>query len=165
MNGISSVRLDTSQSGAIQLLVLKPQQAATGTTGIVSASAPVDALSAPATSGLGATQAHRHPHHPHGMSAAIDAASQLLGSSKSEILAALKAGQSLASTASAKGMSTDALQSAIAGALQQGDSTLSAGDAATVASRLMSATPKFGGQAWGGVQTSQSGGSTMSVGA
>ena len=102
------------------------------------------------------------------MASAVGATSQLLGtSSTTDILAALKSGQSLASIASSKGVSQNALANAIAAALQQSDSSLSSSDAAQVADRLVTATrPNAGSQGsqWG-IRTSQSGSSTVSFGA
>jgi lambda repressor-like predicted transcriptional regulator len=158
VNGISPVQMDTSQLGAIQLQVISRQS---GTTGATAAS------QAQASGSVGTTTGHRHHHRPHAMASAIDTASQMLGTSTSDILAALKSGQSLAQIASSKGVSQDALASAIANSLEQSDPTLAASDATGVANRLVTATPQTSQSQSGtwGVRTSQSGASTMSVGA
>jgi hypothetical protein len=97
--------------------------------------------------GVGASGGHRHRRH-HAMSTAIDATSQLLGTSAADLASALQSGQSLAAVAASKGVSSDDLVSAIATALQQADSGLSADDARNLATRLTTGAPGSGGGAW-----------------
>jgi hypothetical protein len=60
------------------------------------------------TSGTSAAKGHHHHHH-HAGAAAMDAASQLLGTSTSDLMTSLQSGQSLSSIAKSKGVSQDDL--------------------------------------------------------
>ena len=117
---------------------------------------------AAATGGTAATGGHHHHHHA--MATAMTAASSLLGMSASDLTAGLKSGQSLADIAKSKGVSQDDLVKAISGALQQGNSGLSAADATSLATSLVTRTPSSEGQPWSaGVPQGSS--STFSVAA
>jgi hypothetical protein len=94
----------------------------------------------------GATPAHGHHHH-HGGGAAMNAASQLLGMSTSDLTSAQQSGQSLASIATSKGVSQTDLVSAIATAIEGSTSGLSADQAKQIATQMVTRTP--------GSQTSQ----------
>jgi hypothetical protein len=98
------------------------------------------------------------------MSTAMDAASQLLGTSTTDLAAGLKSGQSLSDLASAKGVSKDDLVNAIAAALQKADSNLSADDAKTLATGLASRTAQANGtenQPWAAASQGDAG--TMEI--
>jgi hypothetical protein len=168
VEGISAVQFGVSQVGAAQL-------AAAGVSPTLPAGGPVSIGATPGASGPYAMPAGgsvgaaggRHHHRPHAMATAVDAAAKLLGTSTTDVLAALKSGGSLASLASSVGVGQDATANAIATALQQSDPSLSASDATQVAERLVTATrPNAGsGGSQFGIVTSQSGSSTVSFGA
>ena len=77
-------------------------------------------------------------HHGHGTrKAGMDAAAKALGMSSTDLQAALKSGQTLASLAQSKGVSTDTLTSAISAALTKADPSLSSDRAALIAQRMV----------------------------
>ncbi len=83
-------------------------------------------------------QVHHHGHHGHGMrKAGMDAAAKALGMSTDDLRTALQGGQSLASLAQSKGVSTDTLTSAIGSALTQANPQLSAARAQQIAQRMV----------------------------
>jgi hypothetical protein len=80
---------------------------------------------------------HAH-HHGHGMrKAGMDAAAQALGMSTSDLQSALKSGQTLATLAQSKGVSTDTLTTAITTALSKANPSLSSDRAAQIAQRMI----------------------------
>lgn len=84
-------------------------------------------------------QAQRSGHGHSGMrKAGMDAAAQTLGVSSSDLMSALNNGQSLASIAQAKGVSTDSLTSAISGALTKANPSLTSARAQQIAQRMVS---------------------------
>ncbi|MCW2600430.1 MAG: hypothetical protein JWM02_2259 [Frankiales bacterium] len=90
-------------------------------------------------------QATGHGHGHNGMrKAGMDAAAQALGMSSDELRTSLQGGKSLSSLAQAKGLSTDALTSAISDALKQANPSLSSDRAAQITQRLI-AGPGSGG--------------------
>lgn len=94
-------------------------------------------ISALGSSQTSATQqTHRSPAA--GMRKAMDAAAEALGMSTSDMRGALRGGQSLASLATAKGVSTDTLTSAISSALTTADSSLSSDKANSIAQAIVS---------------------------
>jgi hypothetical protein len=87
---------------------------------------------------------HRHS----GMrKAGMDAAAKALGMSTSDLLAARKSGQSLASIAQAKGVSIDSVTSAISAALTKADPSLSADRAQQIAQRMVNGPGSAGSAA------------------
>ena len=110
-------------------------------------------------SGTSATHGH---HHHHAGGAAMDAASQLLGTSTSDLMSSLQSGQSLASIAKSKGVSQDDLVKAMATALQGVNSSLTADQATQLATRMATQAAGTQSQVWGaGAQ--DSGTSTYSI--
>lgn len=71
----------------------------------------------------------------------MDAAAQALGLSPSDLRTALQSGQSLASLASAKGVSQDTLTSAITAALQKANPSLSGDQAKAIEARFLTQVP------------------------
>jgi len=99
--------------------------------------------------GTTATRGHHHHHHP--AAAAVDSTSQLLGVSTTDLISSLQSGQSLASIAKSKGVSQSDLVQTIAAALQKSNSSLSADQAAQLATQLATQTrPSQADQTWGG---------------
>ena len=88
-------------------------------------------LSSIATSPI-QSQTRRHP--------AMDAAAKLLGMSSSDLRTALQSGQSLASLASSKGITQDALTSAMAKAIEQANPNITADQATKVATAMATRT-------------------------
>ena len=77
-------------------------------------------------------------HQGHGTrKAGMDAAAKALGMSTSDLQTALKSGQTPASLAQSKGVSTDTLTSAISAALTKADPSLSSDRAALIAQRMV----------------------------
>ncbi len=112
------------------------------------------------TAGTTATQGHHHHHHAR--AAAMDAASQLLGMSTSDLTSSLQSGQSLASIASSKGVSQDDLVNAMATALQGVDSNLTADQATQLATQMATQTPGTQNQPWA-AGTQQAAGTSFSI--
>jgi hypothetical protein len=106
-----------------------------------------DAAAGAASSGGAAGAAatsHKHGHHRHhAAAAAMDAAAKALGTTTSDLVSSLQSGQSLATIASAKGVSQDDLVKAISSALSQADSSLSTDQATQLATAMVTgpATP------------------------
>jgi uncharacterized protein YidB (DUF937 family) len=100
------------------------------------------AAAAEGTAPVAATGAGHHHRHHHGMKVAMQAAADTLGMSTDQLTAAVQSGQSLSSLAQSKGVGQDDLVNAIATALRQSDSNLSADQATQLATRLVSATPQ-----------------------
>ena len=101
------------------------------------------------TTGTTSTQGHHHHHGHHAVSAAMDAAAQLLGTTSSDLETSLQGGQSLASIASSKGISQNDLVSAMATALQSANSNLTADQANQLATTLATRTSSSNGaQPW-----------------
>jgi len=73
----------------------------------------------------------------------MDAAAKALGTTTSDLVSSLQSGQSLATIASAKGVSQDDLVKAISSALSQADSSLSTDQATQLATAMVTgpATP------------------------
>jgi uncharacterized protein YidB (DUF937 family) len=92
----------------------------------------------------------------------MDAASQLLGTSTSDLMTSLQSGQSLSSIAKSKGVSQDDLVKAMATALQGADSSLTADQATQLATQMSNRTPGSQDQAWN-AGTQQSGTTTYSI--
>lgn len=87
-----------------------------------------------------ATQAvgQAHHHHRHGMrKAGMDAAAQALGMSAGDLQSALGSGQTLASLAQSKGVSTSSLASAISSALTSANQSLDPTRAQQIAQRMI----------------------------
>lgn len=82
---------------------------------------------------IGSPQQRPHP--------AMDAAAKLLGMSASDLRSAMQSGQSLASIASSKGISQDALTSAMATAIEEANPTITADQATKVATSIATRTP------------------------
>lgn len=92
-----------------------------------------------------------HGHGHHGMrKAGMDAAAQALGVSSDDLRAALGSGKTLASLAQAKGLSTDALTSAISDALKKANPSLSNDRAALIAQRMINGPGTAGPVGFGG---------------
>lgn len=95
-----------------------------------------------------AQQLHEMSCAGHGHSgmrkAGTDAAARTLGMTASDLLAARTSDQSLASTAPAKGVSTDSLTSAISAALTKADHSLSADRVQQIAQRLVTGARSAG---------------------
>jgi len=79
----------------------------------------------------------------------MNAASQTLGMSPTDLASALQSGQSLASLASSTGVSQSSLVSALASALQGSNSNLTADQANQMATQIVTATPGSQNQPWG----------------
>jgi len=77
--------------------------------------------------------------------AAMDAAATALGMSPSDLMQAVRGGQSLADVAKSKGMSQDDLVAAIATAIGKQNTNLSADQATQIATRIATAAPGQGG--------------------
>ena len=103
---------------------------------------------------LGSTQGATRPHQ---FRAAMDAAAKSLGMEPSDLLKALKGGQSLADLAKTKGVSQDDLVKAMASAIGQANPSLSTDQATQIATRMATRVP---GQAEGAT-----GAGTANVGA
>jgi uncharacterized protein YidB (DUF937 family) len=112
-----------------------------------SGTAPDASTAATETSG-----AHRHGHHRHrAMGVAMDAAAKALGTTAGDLVSSLQNGQSLASIASAKGVSEDDLVKTISSALSQADSSLSTDQATQLATAMVTGQrPANLGQPWDG---------------
>jgi len=105
--------------------------------------APDAAAGANTSQAAGSTTAtgRGHGHHRHhAMGAAMDAAAKALGTTTSDLVSSLQSGQSLASTASAKGVSQDDLVKAMSTALSQADSSLSSDQATQLATAMFTGT-------------------------
>ena len=94
------------------------------------------AIGAVGLSAIGSAQQRPHP--------AMDAAAKLLGMSASDLRSAMQSGQSLATIASSKGISQDALTSAMASAIEEANPTISADQATKVATSIATRTPPAG---------------------
>ena len=90
--------------------------------------------------GLSSIQSQHKRSHP-----AMDAAAKLLGMSSSDLRSALQSGKSLTDIASSKGISQDALTSAMAAAIQQANPNVSSERATEVATAIATRTPPAGG--------------------
>ena len=134
MDGISAIQSSLSQASAVELTPVGSQPAIASSSG------------SQGTSGTTAVQGHHHHHH-HGGGSAMGAASQVLGMSTSDLAAALQSGQSLASIAASKGVSTTALVNALATAISGSNSNLTPDQASQIASQLATRTPGSQGQA------------------
>ena len=93
-------------------------------------------ISAVGLSAIGSQQKRSHP--------AMDAAAKLLGMSASDLRTAMQSGQSLASIASSKGISQDALTAAMATAIQAANPSVSADQATKVATAIATRTAPAG---------------------
>lgn len=91
------------------------------------------AIGAVGLSSIGSPQQRPHP--------AMDAAAKLLGMSASDLRSAMQSGQSLATIASSKGISQDALTAAMATAIEEANPTISADQANKVATSIATRTP------------------------
>jgi lambda repressor-like predicted transcriptional regulator len=85
----------------------------------------------------GATQGHHGHHRHHAVSAAVDSAAQLLGTTTSDLATSLQNGQSLSSIATSKGVSQTDLINAMSTALAGADSNLSAAQATQLATSMV----------------------------
>jgi len=104
-------------------------------------------------SAVGGTSAtsHKHGHHHHAMGAAMDASAKALGTTTSDLVSSRQSGQSLASIASAKGVSQDDLVKAISTALSQADSNFPSDRATRLATAMVTGTrPASPSQRWDG---------------
>ena len=116
---------------------------ASGTGGSGDASETVtDSSADDATSTTSVGGSHHRHHRHHAMATAMQAASQALGMSTTDLTTALKNGQSVSSLASSKGIKQDDLVKAVSDALQGADSNLSADQATDLATGLVTATPQ-----------------------
>jgi uncharacterized protein YidB (DUF937 family) len=120
-----------------------------------------DAAAASGTTGASAASGHHHHHH-HAGAAAMGAASQTLGMSTTDLMSALQSGQSLTDIAKTKGVSVDALTQAMAAALQGADSNLTANQATSIATQMVTQTPGSANQPWS-ANTGQASPSTYSI--
>ena len=113
---------------------------------------PASAAATASTTATEASGAHRHGHHRHrAMGVAMDAAAKALGTTAGDLVSSLQNGQSLASIASAKGVSQDDLVKAISSALSQADSSLSTDQASQLATAMVTGQgPTNPGQPWDG---------------
>jgi lambda repressor-like predicted transcriptional regulator len=161
--GISQDTLTAALAAAIQQAnpTVSSDQASTVATAIATRTPGAGGPSVPApgagatdpttgTQGTAGTTPTHHHHHHHSGGAAMNAASQLLGTSTSDLASSLQSGQSLASIASAQGVSQDALVQAMAGAIQQSDPSISADQATQLATQLATQTPGTQNQPWAG---------------
>ena len=83
-------------------------------------------------------QLQQSHHHGHGTrKAGMDAAAKALDMSTTDLQAALKSGQTLASLAQSKGVNIDTLTSAVSAALIAANPSLSTDRAALVAQRMV----------------------------
>jgi uncharacterized protein YidB (DUF937 family) len=167
-NGVSKDQLIASMTTAIQQANpgISPDQAAKVATAIATHTPPAMGVDASggtqSTGGTAATGGHHHRHHA--MSAAMDAAAKMLGTTTSDLASSLSGGQSLTSLASSKGVSQADLVKSISSALQGADSNLSADQAGQLATNLATATPPATqGQPWADPTSGPS--STFSVAA
>ena len=104
---------------------------------------------APPADGVNGTAATKGHHHHHAGATAMDATSQLLGVSTTDLISSLQSGQSLASVAKSNGVSQDDLVKTIAAALQKADTNLSSDQATQLATQLATQTRSSGtGQSW-----------------
>jgi hypothetical protein len=79
----------------------------------------------------------------------MDAAAKALGTTTSDLVSSLQSGQSLASIASAKGVSQDDLVKAMSTELSQADSSLSSDQATQLATAMVTGTrPASPSQQW-----------------
>jgi preprotein translocase subunit SecD len=152
--GISAIQPSSDQVSVVGPSAIQSQQALTS-----SALAAAQSSTSPT-----AAQGHHHHHHHGGGAAAMNAASQLLGMSPSDLASALQSGQSLASVASSQGVSQSALVSAMATALQGSNSNFTASQASQLATQMLSANPGTQNQPWG-ASAQPTAASTFSVGA
>jgi uncharacterized protein YidB (DUF937 family) len=105
------------------------------------------------TSSTQQVQAASRQGHGHGVhKAGLDAAAKALGMSSSDLRAALTSGTTLSSLAQAKGVSADALTSAVSDALKKANPSLTSDRAAAITQRMISGTASAS-------QTAASGGS------
>ncbi len=128
MDAISAIQLSTAQVSAVGLSPVQSQQPIT----------PSASGAAQATTGTTATHGHRHHHH--GGGGAMSAAAQLLGMSTSDLGSALQSGQSLASIASSKGVSQNALVSALASTIKGSNPNLTTDQASQIATQMANRT-------------------------
>jgi len=94
-----------------------------------------NAFSASATAGV---QAHHHHGLGGARKAGMDAAASALGMSSSDLQSALRGGQTLSSLAQSKGISTTDLTNTISSALTKTNPSLSADRAQQLAQRMIS---------------------------
>jgi len=85
----------------------------------------------------GATHGHHGHHRHHAVSAAMDSAAQLLGTTANDLATSLQSGQSLSSIATSKGVSQTDLINAMSTALAGADSNLSAAQATQLATSMV----------------------------
>ncbi|WP_169735385.1 hypothetical protein [Actinokineospora inagensis] len=104
----------------------------------------ISSASSTALAQLQQTQQTQGTHRHGEMRKAFDAAAKTLGMSTDDLRSALQSGQSMTSLAQSKGISTDALTSAISDALTSADSSLTADKAKEIAQRVV-AGPGQGG--------------------
>ena len=98
-------------------------------------------MSISAVSTSAANQVAQTQHHGHAArSKAFAAAAKALGMSTDDLRTSLKSGQTLASLAKSKGVSTDTLTSTIASALTSANSSLSSDKAQQIAQQMVSGT-------------------------
>ena len=144
------VSADQATKVATAIATRTPQ--AESSPGSPAADAAPGAASSGAAAGTTAT-GHKHGHHRHPgetivadstsvnlyrlAAAALDAAAKALGTTTSDLVSTLQAGQSLATIASAKGVSQDDLVKAISTALSQADSSLSTDQATQLATAMV----------------------------
>ena len=167
MVGISAIQPSSAAASAAELSVIQSQQAPAS---VAAATSQVISQAASATT---QTKGHHHHHH-HGGAAAMNAASQLLGMSPSDLTSALQSGQSLSSIAASQGVDQSSLVSAVSTALQGSNSGITPDQANQIAAKISSATPGTQNQPWGAnaqaagawsAGTTQGAASTFSVGA
>lgn len=144
--GISA---DQASKVATAIATRTPPSGGTPPAGSQSAAAS-GASSDPTQATGGATAASgRHHHGHHALAAGMDAAAKTLGMTTSDLVSSLQSGQSIASIASAKGVSQDDVVKAISSALSQADSNLSADQATQIATAVVTGAPRTSqGQPW-----------------
>jgi uncharacterized protein YidB (DUF937 family) len=99
---------------------------------------PAQGVATNEASGGASGASHKHGHHRHqAVGAALDAAAKALGTTTTDLVSSLQGGGSLATMASAKGVSQDDLVKAISSALSQTDSNLSTDQATQLATALV----------------------------
>jgi|GEM_PF-1542952 lambda repressor-like predicted transcriptional regulator len=86
-----------------------------------------------------------HQSGPKRSSPAMSGAATALGMSSSDLLTALRGGQSLSAVASSKGVSQDTLIAAMTASIQQANPSISADQATKVATAIATRTPSAGG--------------------
>jgi transposase-like protein len=154
------IAADQATKVATALATLTPSAGGPGAAG---SPPPAQVSNSPTIGTSGTTAAHGHHgrNHHHAQATAVDATSQLLGMSTSDLVSATQQGQSLSSIASSVGVSQSDLVSTIAQALQQTDSNLSGDQATQLATQLATQQlPAASNSPW---TTSSGASSTISV--